>query len=182
MKLVGNIERERRFLLRTVSIAQEACLATSITQGYIFGYEGFACRIRVCRPLDKGRQDELAYGTFKGPRSGADRIEEECKLDAGFAWEFLKHIPNKIAKTRHSVISYGETWEVDQFFGLNEGLWIAECEFEHDAMSLNVPAWCGIEVTNDRRFDNDVLAFHPLAEWKDEYVREFGPLIVSGDN
>jgi len=63
--------------------------------------------------------------------------------------EFCIH---PIEKIRHK-IEYGEfLWEVDEYKGENEGLVIAEVEFEHEEdyrkmLDLGKPPWVGKEIT-----------------------------------
>jgi len=65
--------------------------------------------------------------------------------------EFCVH---PIEKRRHK-IEYGEfLWEVDEYKGENEGLVIAEVEFEHEEdyrkmLDLGKPPWVGKEITGD---------------------------------
>jgi adenylate cyclase len=44
------------------------------------------------------------------------------------------------------------TYEVDEFYGANEGLTVAEIELESESETFTKPNWLGIEVTNDNRY------------------------------
>ena len=59
------------------------------------------------------------------------------------------------------------TFEVDEFFGKNQGLLIAEVELENEDEPYQVPEWLGPEVTGNVRYYNSFLSIHPYAEWKE---------------
>ena len=48
----------------------------------------------------------------------------------------------------------GLVWEVDEFFGDNAGLVVAEIELQDEAQAFERPAWLGAEVTDDKRYLN----------------------------
>ena len=54
---------------------------------------------------------------------------------------------------------------VDEFFGENSGLIIAEIELEREDQMFSLPAWVGSEVTGDPRFYNVSLVRHPFSQW-----------------
>ena len=60
------------------------------------------------------------------------------------------------------------TFEVDEFYGQNQGLTIAEIELKDVAEEFCRPNWLGREVTGERRFYNSRLREHPFSEWSDE--------------
>lgn len=57
-------------------------------------------------------------------------------------------------------------FEVDEFYGDNEGLVMAEIELEKPDEPFDRPAWLGEEVTGDRRYYNSHLLQHPFKSWK----------------
>ena len=57
-------------------------------------------------------------------------------------------------------------FEVDEFYGDNEGLVMAEIELEKPDEPFERPAWLGEEVTGDRRYYNSHLLLHPYKSWK----------------
>jgi len=57
------------------------------------------------------------------------------------------------------------TWEVDEFFGENQGLVIAEVELESERQPIPWPSWVGDEVTDDDRYFNANLVRHPYRQW-----------------
>ena len=59
----------------------------------------------------------------------------------------------------------GHTFEVDEFYGDNEGLVMAEVELESEDEAIEKPEWLGDEVTGDRRYYNAMLTKHPFKSW-----------------
>ena len=59
----------------------------------------------------------------------------------------------------------GHIFEVDEFYGDNEGLTLAEVELSAPDEAFERPDWLGREVTGDRRYYNSHLARHPYKEW-----------------
>lgn len=62
----------------------------------------------------------------------------------------------------------GRFFEVDVFYGENEGLVMAEIELESPNEAFERPAWLGREVTGDRRFYNSHLLRNPFKLWREE--------------
>jgi len=57
-------------------------------------------------------------------------------------------------------------FEVDEFYGSNEGLVIAEVELRQENEPFERPEWLGEEVTGDVRYYNSYLSIHPYKEWQ----------------
>jgi adenylate cyclase len=57
-------------------------------------------------------------------------------------------------------------FEVDEFYGDNEGLVIAEVELESEDQAFEKPDWLGEEVTGDPRYYNSMLMKNPYKNWK----------------
>jgi adenylate cyclase len=55
---------------------------------------------------------------------------------------------------------------VDEFYGENSGLVIAEIELDSETESFEKPSWIGKEVTNDERFYNAYLSQNPYSKWE----------------
>ena len=70
-----------------------------------------------------------------------------------------------IEKKRYKIPADGLTWEVDEFFGENRGLIVAEVELQSEAQAFAKPAWIGDEVTGDPRYYNSNLIKHPFTRW-----------------
>lgn len=162
--MVSNLEIERKFLV-TGPFKDKAYDATRIQQGYIASGRGRTVRVRVRG--DKG------YLTIKGPSNlaGLARFEWEKEISVSDAHELMRICePGIIDKTRYLVKSPDgrHVWEVDEFYGENEGLVMAEIELDDEDESYSKPDFIGREVTGDRRFYNSHLRQNPYKLWKDE--------------
>jgi adenylate cyclase len=163
------LEHERRFLVADTSVIP-LYPSYEIMQGYLWASEGYAVRVRVsCRTFnDDGRAPEelKAFLTLKGPRLAASRFEKEMEIPSERASALIKIAPHRIRKTRHTFSFGGQDWEVDVFHDANEGLVLAEFESTADAVArLQPPPWCGAEVTDDPRYNNENLAASPWPQW-----------------
>ena len=161
---MNNLEIERKFLV-TGPFKDKAYDATRIQQGYIASGRGRTVRVRVRG--DKG------YLTIKGPSNlaGLARCEWEKEISVSDAHELMRICePGIIDKTRYLVKSPDgrHVWEVDEFYGENEGLVMAEIELNDENESYSKPDFIGREVTGDRRFYNSHLRQNPYKLWKDE--------------
>jgi CYTH domain-containing protein len=151
------MELERRFLVQDKAKFEDLS-GDTIMQGYLFVDGGFAIRVRRRMSDSEERQAML---TLKGPRTGEAREEYEMPIDSALAAELYRRSPWKVLKKRYSVVEGNDLWDVDRFLGENSGLWIAECEYEVAGYKLDIPAWCGAEITGERRFNNEELAMKP---------------------
>lgn len=59
----------------------------------------------------------------------------------------------------------GKYFEVDEFYGDNEGLVMAEIELDSPDEPFERPSWLGEEVTGDRRYYNSHLLKYPFKAW-----------------
>ena len=128
-------------------------------QGYIFTSNRTTVRIRVVG--DKG------YLTIKGPSEGITRTEFEYEIPVADAEDILERLCEKplIEKKRYVIEHGGLTWEVDEFFGENEGLILAEVELESEDQQIELPDWIGAEVSGDKRYFNAQLVKNPYKTW-----------------
>ena len=134
-------EIERKFLVKG-DFKADSFKATRITQGYLSSVPERTVRVRV-----KG---EKGYITIKGKGndSGASRYEWEKEIPVDEVKELLKLCePGIIDKTRYLVKAGEHTFEVDEFYGENEGLVMAEVELKDENENFIKPAWLGEEVT-----------------------------------
>ncbi len=158
---MGGLEIERKFLVKDDSYKQKACGSSRIRQGYICSSRGRTVRVRI--------RDSRAYLTIKGPseNGGLSRyeFEKEITLDEGLQLMKLCE-PGIIDKTRYLVKSGSHTFEVDEFYGENEGLVMAEVELQYDDEPYEKPDFIGEEVTGDRRYYNSQLRSNPYTTWK----------------
>lgn len=60
----------------------------------------------------------------------------------------------------------GKYFEVDVFYGENEGLVMAEIELDSPDEPFERPAWLGEEVTGDKRYYNSHLLRYPYRLWR----------------
>ncbi len=154
-------ETERKFLVKNDSFKQQAVKALRITQGYISSVPERTVRVRI-----KG---EKGFITIKGigNESGASRFEWEKEIPVEDVKELLKICePGVIDKTRYIVPVGNHTFEVDEFYGDNEGLVVAEVELKEENEEFEKPDWLGEEVTGDVKYFNSMLMKNPYKNWK----------------
>jgi adenylate cyclase len=153
-------EIERKFLVRKdlwYAIAKPK--GEDLIQGYLLSGQNLTIRIRF--------SDSNAWLTIKGPVKIITRDEYEYRIPRQDAVEILSQFPGeKIEKTRYRLDFEGHLWEIDEFFGKNDGLIIAEIELKREDEEFLRPAWLGEEVTMDHRYSNSQLAAFPYSKWK----------------
>ena len=155
-------EIEKKFLVKG-DFKPEAFKATRITQGYLSSVPERTVRIRV--KGDKG------FITVKGigNSSGAARFEWEKEIPVEDVRALLDLAePGVIDKTRYLVKNTDgvHTWEVDEFYGDNDGLTVAEVELADENEPFDKPDWLGEEVTGDPKYFNSMLMKNPYKNWK----------------
>ena len=152
-------EIERKFLV-TGEFKNLATKSIRITQAYLSSVSERTVRIRI--KGDKG------FITIKGigSDSGASRFEWEKEITVAEAEELLKICESGlIDKTRYLVPVGNHTFEVDEFYGDNEGLVVAEVELESENEAFEKPAFLGREVTGDVKYYNSRLIKNPYKKW-----------------
>jgi len=158
---MSGLEIERKFLVKGDGYKQQAYSHSHIQQGYICSSHGRTVRVRI--------RDERGYLTIKGPseNGGLSRYEFEKEITLDEAEHLMQLCePGIIDKTRWLVKSGRHTFEVDEFFGENEGLVMAEVELGSEDESYEKPDFIGQEVTGDRRYYNSHLRKLPFCRWK----------------
>lgn len=153
-------EIERKFLVTGDGWRAVAAEGLPCRQGYLTsGPSRVTVRVRLL-----GNQGFL---TIKGPAQGISRPEFEYEIPSVEAEYLLAHLCDGgvISKVRYIVEYGGARWEVDEFFGANEGLVLAEIELEREDESYEIPDWLGLEVSLDRRYTNAGLARRPFKMW-----------------
>lgn len=161
-----HFEIERKFLVKG-PFKELASSSSRIMQGYISSMKGRTVRVRI--------RDEKGYLTIKGPsdQGGLVRYEFEKEISLQDARDLMKICePGIIDKTRYLVSYEGHIFEVDEFYGENEGLILAEVELKAPDEPFERPAFLGREVTGDRRFYNSCMRVHPYSQWKED-IREW---------
>ncbi|HZX61830.1 MAG TPA: CYTH domain-containing protein, partial [Bacteroidales bacterium] len=112
-------EIEHKYLVRKdLWYAVHKPRGVNIRQGYLHTDPGKNIRIRTT--------GTDAFLTIKGPSRNATRDEYEYPIPPGEADELLQLCTAPIIeKIRYRMEYAGKTWEVDEFFGENEGLILA---------------------------------------------------------
>lgn len=152
-------EIERKFLV-TGEYKSQACSQSRIRQGYISSARGRTVRVRI--------RDGKGYLTIKGASdaSGVSRYEWEREIPLREAEDLMLLCePGAIDKTRYLVPCGRHTFEVDEFYGDNLGLTVAEVELASPDEPFERPGFIGSEVTGDVRYYNSQLMKHPFREW-----------------
>lgn len=155
-----SLEIERKFLVKDNSYKILAYNSSRIAQGYICSGRGRTVRVRI--------RDDKGYLTIKGPagQGGLSRYEWEKEIPLGEAQELMKLCePGMIDKTRYLVRAGNHVFEVDEFYGENEGLVVAEVELQTENEAFDKPNFIGEEVTGDVRYYNSFLMKWPYRTW-----------------
>ena len=152
-------EIERKFLVKG-EFKNSAKKETRITQGYLSSVPERTVRVRL--KGDKG------FITIKGigNESGASRYEWEKEIPTDEVKDLLNICEaGVIDKTRFLVDAGEHTYEVDEFYGENQGLIVAEVELSSEDEKFNKPEWLGEEVTGDVKYYNSMLMKNPYTKW-----------------
>ncbi len=149
-------EIERKFLVS--GRGWRTATGQRISQGYLNRDKRRTVRVRLA--------GEIAFLTVKGITIGASRTEFEYQIPVDHAEAMLRLCDGPvIEKIRHRVVHSGVVWEIDEFFGDNAGLVVAEVELESEQQDIDLPAWVTQEVTEDPRYFNSNLATRPFNLW-----------------
>jgi len=154
------IEIERKFLVTDNSFKKEAFTQNRIAQGYLSSVPERTVRVRI-----KGNK---GYLTIKGISndSGMSRFEWEKEIPVAEAQELLLLCEKGvIEKTRFEIKRGNHVFEVDEFYGENQGLCVAEIELHSEMEPFDKPNWLGEEVTNINRYYNAYLSNNPYKNW-----------------
>lgn len=144
-----------------------------ISQFYILDWRGYTLRFREARKHPESTTEDTVYSiTYKGPSRAGGLVRTEIEIyPAAVLGRVLKSICEackfkSIVKTRTVVMdTYSKVHfpiEVDQFYGDNVGLWLAEIEqpnMDQPAWTKEqLPEWLGDEVTGQPQYYNSMLA------------------------
>ena len=154
------LEIERKFLVKNEDFKKEAYQSFHIKQGYLNSHPERTTRIRI--------KENKAFMTVKGKssESGLSRFEWEKEIDLKDAEALLQLCePGKIEKTRFLVKSGNHIFEVDEFYGENEGLIVAEVEMNSESDQILLPDWLANEVTGEQKYYNSALTQKPFKTW-----------------
>jgi adenylate cyclase len=155
-----NKEIERKFLIKG-NFKPLAIKSYKIAQGFLSTVPERTVRVRV--KGDKG------FITVKGigNDSGTTRFEWEKEISLEDAENLLSICePSIIEKVRYIIPADNNLfYEVDEFFGDNTGLFIAEIELPTEDFHFLKPNWLGNEVTGKPEYYNSVLSKKPFSKW-----------------
>jgi len=155
-----SVEIERKFLVKNNDFKSESYSKKHIKQGYLNSDKNRTVRIRIA--------NEKAFITIKGKSNstGTTRFEWEKEIKKEEAESLLLLCePSIIEKTRYLVKVGHHVFEVDEFYGDNEGLVIAEVELNDETEKFTKPGWLKEEVTGDKRFYNSSISKTPFKDW-----------------
>ena len=131
-------EIERKFLVKNNSFKALARAKKEIAQGYLNTHPERTVRVRIA--------NDKAFLTIKGKgnESGMTRFEWEKEIPFEAAKSLLALCEKGvIEKTRFEIPVGNHLFEVDEFYGENEGLIIAEIELSEESESFERPYWLG---------------------------------------
>jgi adenylate cyclase len=155
-----SIEIERKYLVNNDTFKRLSHKAIRITQGYLNSDKARTVRVRM--------MGDQGFLTIKGlsDQAGLSRFEWEKEISMSEAQALLKLCePGVIDKTRYLVEYQKQIFEVDEFYGENQGLIVAELELTTAQQAVSKPDWLGDEVTGDKRYYNSTLMKTPFTQW-----------------
>lgn len=152
-------EIERKFLLKTDGWRKQISKTLNIKQAYFCNTDKTSLRIRV--------SDKQAFISAKTMTRDIRRHEFEYEIPHADGEFMIQHMcmGSAIIKQRYLVNMHPHVWEIDEFFGDNEGLVVAEIELQHEAENFTKPDWVGEEVSNQDRYFNMALVENPFKNW-----------------
>ncbi|NVJ88532.1 MAG: CYTH domain-containing protein [Flavobacteriaceae bacterium] len=153
-------EIERKFLVKNQDYKVDSYKSELIKQGYLNSNKNRTVRIRI--------SDKKGFLTIKGKSnsSGTTRLEWEKEISVKEAEQLLLLCEKSvIEKTRHYIKHQGFIFEVDEFFGDNKGLTIAEVELTNENDFFSKPNWLGKEVTGIENYYNAFISKTPYSKW-----------------
>lgn len=153
------IEIERKFLLLNNNWREQVKTSYRIRQGYMGEIDKASVRIRV--------QGDRANINIKSAGLSMRRMEYEYEIPLDEAEEMLDQLCKQpqIDKTRFIVEQGKFKWEIDEFYGDNEGLLVAEIELDDENEAFDKPEWLGKEVTEEAGYYNVNLIKNPYKMW-----------------
>lgn len=155
---MSKLEIERRFLLHNDSWRGQISRTEILHQGYLSVEQERTIRVRII--------GNRAWLTIKGYISDLVRSEYEYEIPPADAKAMLSGMcPFQVEKHRHHVWAEGFLFEIDEFFGANAPLIVAELELADETAAYPRPDWLGEEITADGRFTNAYLSRHPYGTW-----------------
>ena len=154
------IEIERKFLVISDVFKTETIRKSHIIHGFLNSDKERTVRVRL--------KDDDGFLTVKGLSNdgGLSRFEWETSISKPEAEALLKLCEKGVIdKIRYEIPVGNHVFEVDEFFGDNEGLIIAEIELNDADESFEKPTWLGKEVTGNTKYYNSQLSKQPFNTW-----------------
>lgn len=153
------LEIERKFLVHSDRWnALKKPNGKKIIQSYLSFTPERTVRVRI--------KDTDAFITIKGKSEGISRLEYEYPIPVSDAEGMISRLNlDAIEKIRYIIPLDNHLWEVDVFFGNNQGLIVAEIELESEDESFTKPDWIHKEVSHDPRYFNSNLLLNPITTW-----------------
>ena len=165
---MSGLEIERKFLVKKGGAYKRAAFSSSrIKQGYIPA-GGATVRVRV--------RDDKAFLTIKARsvNGGMTRYEFEKEITLDEADHLLALCRGGMIDKRRWLVKSGtHIFEVDEFYGANEGLVMAEVELASEDEPFERPDFIGMEVTGDKRFYNSHMLANPFSAWRESLPEEY---------
>lgn len=152
-------EIERKYLI-TGEFKSKAIKSLQIKQGYLSSIPERTVRVRI--------QDDQGFLTIKGSnkKNSISRFEWEKEITKEEANELIQLCEVGIIDKIRYIVPFGDKIiEVDEFYGENEGLILAEIELDDENETIEKPNWLGKEVTDDPRYYNSMLMKNPYKNW-----------------
>ena len=152
------IEIERRFLVENEEWKAQVIRSEEFSQAYLNSCtDEWATRVRII-------DNKKSYITLKSSLNGLSNYEFEYSIPLQDAIELIKLSKYKIIKTRYQLKINKKNWVVDVFEESNSCLKIAEIELNSESEEIQVPSWCGKEITGIKSLSNASLAQTPISE------------------
>ncbi len=155
--MIMNLEIERKFLVKDPSVIDLAESFDDIVQGYFKTEKGISIRVRL--------KNNRALLCIKGRvelDNGLVRNEFEYEIPFADGEFMLKNFcKDRVVSKKRYYLKQGDlTWEIDQFSGRHAPLIIAEIELPSTNLAIDLPDWCGEEVSDHLEYTNQYLAFN----------------------
>jgi CYTH domain-containing protein len=140
------LEIGRKFLVANDGWKNSVVRRMRIRDGLIANNNGHKARVRI--------SGNVATIALKSRKRGLVRDEFEYVIPLSDAEEILDVMcdGNVLNKVRHFTLHSSNTWQVDVYDGLLDGIVLAEIELMDKDETLSLPDWIGAEVTADPRY------------------------------
>ena len=158
-------EIERKFLLTSDAWRAEVSRSRRMVQGYLIaasavtsGTSKSSVRVRV--------SGDEAWLNIKSSTLGVERQEYEYAVPLADGEAMIAQLCDGVVeKIRHYVARGDHEFEIDEFFGANDGLVVAEVELDAADEAFERPAWLGRDVSHLPRYYNLNLIGRPFSAW-----------------